>query len=136
MKESPVGRRFASAAAVGSSTGAADAMVRRNTLPAGHRLSPAKCDAAGDGFRTRNRMEQSINEAAPPSRELRTQRGSDWGSGAGPGVARRSGRGQRGAALGSTVAAARRWVLGSGAGGGGARGLTVLVSKRQRAGQV
>lgn len=72
MKESPVGLRFASAAAaVGSSTGAADAMVRRNTLPAGRRLSPAKWDAAGDGFRMRNRAEQSINEAAPSSRELR-----------------------------------------------------------------
>jgi len=111
MKESPVGRRFASAAAVGSSTGAADAMVRRNTLPAGPRLSPAKWDAAGDGFRMRNRVEQSINEAAPPNR-------SCGRSAAAAGGARRwtwSGATQR-------PWAARRWGLGSGAGGGGAWG--------------
>jgi hypothetical protein len=80
MKESPVGRPFALAAAVGSSTGAADAMVRRNTLSAGLRLSPEKWEAAGDGFPMRNRVEQSINEEAPPSRELRTQRRSGWGA--------------------------------------------------------
>jgi len=107
MKESPVGRRFASAAAVGSSTGAADAMVRRNTLPAGPRLSPAKWDAAGDGFRMRNRVEQSINEAAPPSRSCGRSAAAAGGRGAGPGVARRSGRGRRGAgAWGRALAAA------------------------------
>lgn len=87
MKESPVSRPFASAAAVGSSTGAADAMVRRNTLSAWLRLWPAKWNAAGDGFLMRNRVDQSINEAAPPSRELLAgwrRRGSvkwAWGCG-------------------------------------------------------
>jgi hypothetical protein len=69
MKESPDGRRFASDAA-GSSTGAADDMGRKDGLPPARRLSPAKWDAAaGDGFRMRNRVAQSINEAAPPSGE-------------------------------------------------------------------
>jgi hypothetical protein len=67
MKESPVGRRLASAAAAGSSTDAAAAMGRSDTLAAGRRVSPAKwLEAAGDAVRMRNRAEQSINEAAPP----------------------------------------------------------------------
>ena len=62
MKESPDGRRLASDAA-GSSTGAADDMGRKDALPPGRRLSPAKWEAAaGDGFRMRNRVAQSINE--------------------------------------------------------------------------
>nr|CAB3447683.1 unnamed protein product [Digitaria exilis] len=72
MKESPDGRCFASGAA-GSSTGAVDDMGRKDALPFGRRLSPAKWEAAaGDGFRMRNWVEQSINEAAAPSRARAT----------------------------------------------------------------
>jgi hypothetical protein len=68
MKESPVGRRLASDAAAGSSTDAADAMGRTDSLAGGSRVSPARwLEAAGDAVRMRNRAEQSINEAPPPS---------------------------------------------------------------------
>jgi hypothetical protein len=65
MKESPLGRGFASAAAAaGSSTGTADAMARKDTLDA-WRLhpSPENWDTAGDGFLMRARTEQSIDGA-------------------------------------------------------------------------
>jgi hypothetical protein len=65
MKESPVGRGFASAAAAGSSTGTADAMARKDTLDA-WRLRPSleKWEAAGEGFLARARREQSIDGAS------------------------------------------------------------------------
>jgi hypothetical protein len=67
MKESPVGRGFASATATaaGSSTGTADAMARKDTLDAWRRrASPEKWEAAGEGYLARARREQSIGFGA------------------------------------------------------------------------
>jgi hypothetical protein len=64
MKESPLGRGFASAAAAGSSTGTADDMARKDTLDAWRlRPSPENWETAGDGFVMRPRTEQSIDGA-------------------------------------------------------------------------